>query len=131
MVGCRKGDGHGNGYGHGHAQRTFEQILQTLQLALPIANAVFQCGHMMANTNCLDERQRKLRAEGRKNGFTDLDHRGLMKDCIRRVKICERFEPEEEGLEGIRVNNESEVGPNPIRSRGTVTVTDRLSYFCS
>ena len=66
MVGCRKGDGHGDGYGHGHVQRTFEQILQTLQLALPIANAVFQCGHMMANRNRLDERQRKLRAEGSK-----------------------------------------------------------------
>ena len=51
----RKGDGHGvleelMDCGHGHAQRTFEKTLETFQLDLSIAaDAVFPCGHMMAN----------------------------------------------------------------------------------
>ena len=76
----RKGDGHGvleelMDCGHGHAQRTFEKTLETFQLDLSIADAVFPCGDMMANKNCV--------VRDRENGSTDLGHRGLMKDFMR------------------------------------------------
>jgi len=65
-LGCRKGDGHGvleelmdvDTDMRSVRLRRPSRLASSLQ-DLPIANAVFQCGHMIANRNCLDERQRE------------------------------------------------------------------------
>lgn len=38
---------------HGHARRELKQILEVMQLGLLMADAVLQCGHMMANGDCM------------------------------------------------------------------------------
>ena len=102
--------------GHGHARRELKQILEVMQLGLLMADAVLQCGHMMANRDCLLRERTgvllvKPRAASKERG-TDLPGSSVNKEEGLRARMegKERVEAAEEGLEGIRgMESESDV----------------------
>ena len=68
-----------------------------------MANAVLQCGHMMANRDCLEERAGAIKLRGVRERGTDLPVSSGNKEGLRaRIEGAERFEAVEEGLEGTR-----------------------------
>ena len=80
---------------HGHTGGKLKQILEIMQLGLLMANAVLQCGHMMANRDCFrGERQdyKTPRGEKRK-GWVYLCHLAIKRDYVHGLKEWSDLRP--------------------------------------
>jgi hypothetical protein len=76
-----------------------KQILEIVQLGLLMANAVLQCGHMMANRDCLGgEKESAIKLRGVSRGMYLPVSSGNKEGLRARIEGVERIEAADEGL---------------------------------